>query len=71
MADEVDFRPGVGVVRQMGGELLPVLAAHGDARGDGGANGVAGLHLGGGAEGDLAGSRPASRAAASMRARTA
>ena len=40
----------------MGGELLhPVFAAHGDARGDGGADGVAGLHLGGGAEGDLAG----------------
>ena len=54
MADEVDLGPPVGVRRQVGGELLyPVLAAHGDSGGDGLPDGVVGLHLGGGAQGDL------------------
>ena len=54
MADEVEGRPVIGVVRQVGGHLLhPVLAADGDACGDGLADGVRGLHLGGGHQGDL------------------
>ena len=46
--------PGVGAGGQVGGQLLdPVLPAHPDAGGDGRADGVVGLYLGSGAQGDL------------------
>ena len=42
----------IGAGGQVGGEFLdPVLSAQGDAGGDGGADGVVALHLGGGAQG--------------------
>ncbi len=54
VADEVDLRPGVGAGLQMGGELLhPVFPAQADAAGNGGADGLVGLNLGGGAQGDF------------------
>ena len=44
----------IGAGGQVGGEFLdPVLSAQGDAGGDGGADGVVALHLGGGAQGDI------------------
>ena len=59
VADEMDLGPGIGAGGQVSGELLdPVLAAHRDPRGDGLTNGIVRLHLGGGAQGDLPGSRP-------------
>ena len=52
MTDEVELGSGVGSCGQMGCHLLyPVFAADGDSRGNGGADGVVGLHLGGRAEG--------------------
>ena len=52
--DEVDPGPLVGIVLQVGGEFLdPVLPADGDAGPDGVADGVRGLHLGGGHQGDV------------------
>ena len=55
----MDLRPGVGVGLQMCGKLLhPVFPAQADAGGDGGADGLIGLNLGGGAQGDLTGIAP-------------
>ena len=49
----MDPGPIVGVVGQMGGELLdPVLPADGDPGGDGRPDGVRALDLGGGHQGD-------------------
>ena len=54
--DEVDLSPLIGVVLQVGHQLLhAVLAADGDARPDGVANGVGSLHFGGGHQGDVLG----------------
>ena len=54
VADEVDPGPVVGVVVQMGGELLdPVLPADGDPGGDGRPDGLRGLDLGGGLQSDV------------------
>ena len=50
----MDLGPLVCVVLQMRHQLLdPVLPAHGDPRLDGVADGVGGLDLGGGHQGDL------------------
>ena len=50
----MDLGPLIGAFLQVGGELLhPVLPAYGDARPDGGPDGLLPLGLGGGQQGDV------------------
>ena len=59
MADKMQPCTGVGVVIQMGRHFLhPVLTADLDSAGNGGANGIGSLHLGGGHQSNFGGVAP-------------